>query len=144
MIVFQYYKIQPLYLFFRYFQTRDPRTVFEKQHIYTIVGIENNNVVAYGHIDYETKYWFGICVLNSYQGKGYGKQILNSILDFADRKSIQLSLSVDVDNTVAIELYKKNGFVETRKTSTIIYMERNYNFLNTGLPSLCENPNCSE
>jgi ribosomal protein S18 acetylase RimI-like enzyme len=111
--------------FFRYFQTRDPRNVFEKQHIYTVVGIENSNVVAYGHIDYETKYWFGICVLNSYHGKGYGKQIINSILEFADSNSIDLALSVDSNNTLAIDLYKRNGFIEIKKRDTIIYMERN-------------------
>jgi RimJ/RimL family protein N-acetyltransferase len=109
--------------FFRYFQSRDPHTVF-KNHIYTIVGIENENVIAYGHIDYETKYWFGICVLNSYHGKGYGKQIINSILKFADSNTIDLALSVDSNNTIAIDLYKRNGFIEIKKRDTIIYMER--------------------
>ena len=129
-LLYQFIKVpSEISSFFRYFQTRDPRTVFEKHHIYTVVGIENNSVVAYGHIDYETKYWFGICVLNTYQGKGYGKQLINFILDFADRNSISLSLSVDIDNIVAIELYKKNGFIETRKTATVIYMERPFNLV---------------
>jgi ribosomal protein S18 acetylase RimI-like enzyme len=112
--------------FFRYFQSRDPRAAF-KNHVYTVVGIENDIVVAYGHIDYETKYWFGICVLNTYQGKGYGKQIINSILEFTDSNSIDLALSVDSNNIVAIELYKKNGFIKVKNTDTIVYMERKIN-----------------
>ena len=109
--------------FFRYFQTRDPLAAF-KNHVYTIVGLENENVVAYGHIDYETKYWFGICVLNSYHGKGYGKQIMKSIIEFADSNSIDMTLSVDSANVVAIDLYKRNGFNEIKRVDTVIYMKR--------------------
>ena len=45
---------------FRYFRTRNPTQIIS-QHVYTIVGIdeETNKIIAYGHIDYEEKYWLG-------------------------------------------------------------------------------------
>jgi ribosomal protein S18 acetylase RimI-like enzyme len=110
---------------FRYFRTRDPKNILA-QHVYTIVGIdeETRQVIAYGHIDYEEKYWLGICVLNSHCGKGYGKQIMDDLLLYADARDMPLSLSVDIDNVPAINLYKKYKFIEKRRTDTVIYMGR--------------------
>ncbi len=110
---------------FRYFRTRDPKNILS-QHVYTIVGIdeETQQAIAYGHIDYEEKYWLGICVLNSYCGRGYGKQIMDDLLLYADTRDIPLSLSVDVDNVPAINLYKKYKFIEKKITNTVLYMNR--------------------
>lgn len=110
---------------FRYFCTRDPKQIIS-QHVYTIVGIEEetNKVIAYGHIDYEEKYWLGICVLNSYCGKGHGRQIMDSLLMYADARDIPLSLSVDIDNVPAINMYKKYKFIEKKRTDKILYMNR--------------------
>jgi ribosomal protein S18 acetylase RimI-like enzyme len=112
--------------FFRYFEKRDPLFVVQKQHIYTIVGIDeiSNKVIGYGHIDHENKYWLGICILNSYHGKGYGKQIMDGLINYADSKHILLSLSVDIENMNAIQMYTKYKFVEEKQTDTILYMIR--------------------
>jgi RimJ/RimL family protein N-acetyltransferase len=82
-----------------------------KNHIYTIIGTINNIPIAYGHIDFENNYWLGICILNEYQNKGYGKQIMNHLLEFVNNNNINpLFLTVDNDNLNAIHLYNKFNF----------------------------------
>jgi len=88
-----------------------------KNHIYTIIGtinkedLSSNIPIAYGHIDYENNYWLGICVLNEYQNKGYGKQIMNNLIQFVNNNNINpLFLTVDNDNLNAIHLYNKFNF----------------------------------
>lgn len=110
---------------FRYFQSRDPNNILS-QHVYTIVGFdeETNNVIAYGHIDFEEKYWLGICIWNSYCGKGYGTQIMNNLINYADMNKINLSLSVDLTNTHAIRMYEKYNFKRVRATEHVLYMNR--------------------
>ena len=90
--------------YFRYYTKRDTNAI--NNHTVTYIGIIQNKPVAYGHIDYskdENKYWLGICLLEGYQGKGYGKQINNTDID-------TLYLTVDKDNTIAISMYKKYSF----------------------------------
>lgn len=94
---------------FRYFQNRTIDCI--NNHVVTIIGELNNIPIAYGHIDYENKYWIGLCVLNEYQEKGYGSTILKSLLELAKNTNInKLHLTVDIDNIRAIKLYKKYGF----------------------------------
>lgn len=105
---------------FRYYNTRDPHIAI-RNHIYTIVGLVDKTPVAYGHIDVEgSTYWIGVCVLDSYKGQGFGQQILMSLLARADALGIsQVDLTVDVDNIVAQQLYKKHGFIVDTATCTI-------------------------
>jgi RimJ/RimL family protein N-acetyltransferase len=112
---------------FRYFQSRNPSTIIQ-QHVYTVVGIdeETNQVIAYGHIDYDEKYWLGICIWKSHCGKGYGTEIMNQLIQYADEHQINLSLSVDLTNTNAIRLYEKYRFIPARQTQTVLYMNRPY------------------
>ena len=107
---------------FRYYNAREP-CVAITNHIYTIVGIIDTTPVAYGHIDVEgSTYWIGVCVLDSYKGQGFGQKILMSLLARADALGIsQVDLTVDVDNIVGIQLYKKHGFIVDTATSTINY-----------------------
>jgi ribosomal protein S18 acetylase RimI-like enzyme len=107
---------------FRYYQSR-PISIINN-HILTLIGLENNKPIAYGHIDFEKYNWLGICVLDGYQGKGYGKQIMDSLIDYADKNKLDLRLSVDTDNLHAIHLYKKYNFNEYKINSYITYMER--------------------
>ena len=56
---------------------------------------------------------FGITVSKDYWGQGIGKAIMNACIDCAKEAGyIQLELDVVADNTRAIELYKKLGFIE--------------------------------
>lgn len=94
---------------FRYFEKRDINCI--NNHFITIVGCINNIPIAYGHIDYENKYWLGICVLPKYHRKGYGKKIMNYLMDKVYNSDINIIyLSVDKTNDVAINMYKKYNF----------------------------------
>jgi len=52
-----------------------------------------------------------VFVLESHRGKGYGKQLLEGILQFLKPKKKSIFLYVDPTNNVAITLYKRMGFV---------------------------------
>ena len=56
---------------------------------------------------------FGMTVSKNYWGQGIGKAIMNACIECAKEAGyIQLELDVVADNTRAIELYKKLGFIE--------------------------------
>ncbi len=100
---------------FRYYKTRDMKECV-KAHIYTVISTINDNLIAYGHLDYEKKYWLGICVLNEHQGKGYGGQMMEHLVSMAKTKRLsELNLTVDLDNIPAIGLYRKFNFVELNR-----------------------------
>ena len=93
---------------FRYFNTRNIKVI--NQHIITLVLTVNNNVAGYAHLDKEDdKIWFGICILEEYQGKGYGKMLMNYIID--NYKYPEIFLSVDKNNDLAFNWYQKYGFM---------------------------------
>ena len=95
---------------FRYFNSRTVNII--NNHILTIIGLIDDFPVAYGHIDNENAInWFGICVLDNYQGKGYGKEILNYLIKYIYSNNIlNIQLTVDINNYIAINLYLKNNF----------------------------------
>jgi ribosomal protein S18 acetylase RimI-like enzyme len=93
---------------FRYFNKRNIKVI--NHHIITLVLTINNNVAGYAHLDKEDdKIWFGICILEEYQGKGYGKILMNYIMD--NCKYPEIFLSVDKNNDLAFNLYIKYGFM---------------------------------
>jgi L-phenylalanine/L-methionine N-acetyltransferase len=55
----------------------------------------------------------GISVLPEAQGQGVGSALMTALLDYADHWAhiLRVELSVFTDNTAAIALYKKFGFV---------------------------------
>jgi len=56
----------------------------------------------------------GISVARSAQGQGVGTALMAALLDWADNwaQLLRLELTVFTDNTVAIALYRKFGFVD--------------------------------
>lgn len=96
---------------FRYFNKRSSDVI--NNHLLTIILHDKEIPVGYSHIDFDdNKYWFGICILDNYQNKGYGKKIMNYIFNNENIKKIEkIFLTVDKINTVAIHLYKKFNFV---------------------------------
>jgi ribosomal protein S18 acetylase RimI-like enzyme len=106
---------------FRYFNKRTFDVL--KNHIITILLLDNNLPVGYAHIDFDIKHWFGICILENYQGKGYGKKIMEYIFNHAKIKNIhKIYLTVDKINTIAIYLYTKFNFkiVEEKESYNIM------------------------
>ena len=95
---------------FRYFNKRSVNVI--SNHLITLILIDNNLPVGYAHIDYDdNKYWFGICILENYQGKGYGKKLMEHIFNHEKITNIdKIYLTVDKINDIAISLYKKYNF----------------------------------
>lgn len=55
----------------------------------------------------------GIALVKEARGKGLGTKLMNLIIEEAKRNGYKsLSLSVDVANTNAVNLYRKFGFIE--------------------------------
>jgi ribosomal protein S18 acetylase RimI-like enzyme len=107
---------------FRYFNKRTINVI--KNHIITLILIDDNLPVGYAHIDYDdNKYWFGICILDKYQGKGYGKKMMQYILNHEKIKNIdKIYLTVDKINTIAIKLYTKLCFYNIDEKDTYFTM----------------------
>ena len=93
-----------------------------KNSNYFIKGIEYNGdkigVVGLKNItDKEGEYW-GYIGENKHRGKGVGGSMIAYILDFAKVKKLEnVYLKVVGFNKVAINLYKKKGFVINNKLS---------------------------
>lgn len=106
---------------FRYFSTRSPTQCLET-HQCTVLVYDNTAPIAYGHID-DT--WVGVCVHKSHQNHGYGSYILDFILLYAKASQLPfLRLTVDIDNSNAIHLYKKKGFEVVETTQRYYLMKR--------------------
>lgn len=110
---------------FRYFNKRTIDVL--DNHILTIVLINTDNnvntVIGYGHIDYDEKYWLGICIVNEHIGKGYGKMIMNYLLSNNNVRNCKtIHLTVDKINEVAIKLYQKYNFKIIQEYNTYYLM----------------------
>ena len=67
---------------FRYFYHRPVQTI--KNHITTLMILENGLPVCYGHLDPDnSKVWLGIAVVEEDKGKGYGKLMMIELLKAA-------------------------------------------------------------
>lgn len=65
----------------------------------------------YGHIDNQTPS-LAMSVLKPYRHQGIGRQLLQAMLALLKQKGYKrVSLSVSKENTVAIHLYQKQGFL---------------------------------
>jgi RimJ/RimL family protein N-acetyltransferase len=109
---------------FRYFNKRSFDVL--KNHIVTFILEEDENALAYGHLDQESgTVWLGICVIESRLSEGLGNRMMKELLDFADENEIRkIKLAVDNDNLPAQSLYKKFGFVKTAEHETYSFFER--------------------
>ena len=100
---------------FRYFNSRSVDVI--KNHIITIIGIIDDTPVAYGHLDNDTFVWLGVCVLDGYQGRKLGTQIVDYLISHARTSKLNvIKLSVDIDNHIAIKLYNRSNFIHEHGT----------------------------
>lgn len=107
---------------FRYFENRNINII--KNHIITLILTDKNeNIIGYGHLDFEENIWLGICVCENYRGKGFGKKIMNYLLEYAKNNNIKkIYLTVDKDNIIAKNLYEKNKFIVEKETDNFFKM----------------------
>jgi hypothetical protein len=97
---------------FRYFENRDINVI--KNHILTVILTVDEIDVAYGHIDMEfDRYWLGIMVIEQQISRGYGNIMMSYLIENCLLNKLDsIYLSVDINNSGAISLYKKYDFVE--------------------------------
>jgi ribosomal protein S18 acetylase RimI-like enzyme len=107
---------------FRYFNKRNLNVI--NNHLITIILLDKDLPGGYAHIDFDdNKYWFGICILENYQGNGYGKKIMEYIFNNEKIKNIdKIYLTVDKINTVAIKLYTNFDFTIIDEKETYFTM----------------------
>lgn len=108
---------------FRYFAKR-PYSVVEN-HLCTWAIVDDGQTEAYGHLDQEgDTVWLGIAVTDHARGKGYGRKMMQRLMDSARALGLQsVRLSVDHINEAAIKLYERFGFVLTEKRETFGFYE---------------------
>lgn len=97
-------------LYFRYFEKRGVEVL--KNHALTLLLLLDKKPVGYGHLDRKADgIWLGLCIAESYQGKGLGLVILRKLLSSAEDLLIpEIFLSVDSNNVPAKKLYNRHGF----------------------------------
>ena len=97
---------------FRYFNKRDKSVL--KNHLITLLYFVDNLPICYGHLDHDVsngRIWLGVAVIEAFLGKGYGKLMLNDLIEFAKTKQVEkIYLSVDRENIKASRLYQKFSF----------------------------------
>ena len=85
---------------------------------YTVISTETSETVGYlwCGIDEAKKrgFLFQIFVLEPYRGKGFGNKMLEFVdKDMREKGMTRIALNVFAHNTVAIELYNKQGYKTT-------------------------------
>jgi ribosomal protein S18 acetylase RimI-like enzyme len=91
---------------FRYFEKRGLEEI--KNHLMTFLYYNNDKCVGYGHLEKENNIvWLGILVSDLHTNKGFGKKIMDHLLNSYDG---EITLSVDKKNHNALSLYKNKGF----------------------------------
>jgi RimJ/RimL family protein N-acetyltransferase len=109
---------------FRYFEKRPVGCI--SVHIVTLIGYNDGEPVAYGHLDPENgKTWLGVCVRETSCGKGLGTRMMDALIDEAKAQGIaRIDLTVDEDNVGARKLYERYGFVLQGKNGKVTFYAR--------------------
>ena len=121
---------------FRYFKSRSLDSI--KQHLVTVLLYEDFIPVGYAHIDTENNIqWLGIAISYSKRGRGYGKLLMEYLIDFTLLHKIEIiNLSVDEDNSSARTLYEHFGFKLTNISNNTIFLSKQ-NIADVYLSSIC-------
>ncbi|MEQ9265260.1 MAG: GNAT family N-acetyltransferase [Balneolaceae bacterium] len=108
---------------FRYFQTRPVQII--KNHITTLMILENESPVCYGHLDLDNStVWLGIAVVEEEKGKGYGNLMMAELLSSARKNKLkEVHLSVDIENKIARSVYLKQGFIPVKEKDGKLFMK---------------------
>lgn len=105
---------------FRYYNSRPLGII--NNHMVTILVIDNNLPIGYGHLDVEENIvWLGISVIPKHHNKGIGKIIMNYLVLKAQKLKVSnIFLTVDIHNKPAQSLYEKFNFKKINETKTYL------------------------
>jgi L-phenylalanine/L-methionine N-acetyltransferase len=109
------------YLLYEMMDAATFKPVFDELLVKEIVYVFEVSGVAAGmfkfitqqHRNAHTAYLGGVAIHPEYAGKGYGRQMLQEIIEMGRRQNLKrIELSVATFNDTAIHLYEKVGFVK--------------------------------
>lgn len=84
----------------------------DEEYIAEISIVFNKNDEDYS-IPGKRLYISRIIVKKEFRGKGYGKKLMNYVIEFAKREKYkEVSLGVNLDNYIALKLYVNLGFTK--------------------------------
>jgi ribosomal protein S18 acetylase RimI-like enzyme len=84
-----------------------------KGNYYFMVSVNNINIGFMNCIIKNRQGLFDIGLCKAYRGKGYGKNLLETAIDFCNRKNVlKINLIVIEKNAIAYKMYEKRGFKE--------------------------------
>jgi ribosomal protein S18 acetylase RimI-like enzyme len=114
---------------FRYFNNRPRDIINNHLSSYLLYEKVTNTPIGYGHLDPEGgKVWLGIAVGESRQGQGYGKLIMQRLINDAIKLKVDyIHLTVDKNNLNAVKLYESFGFVRIREASQYFEYKKTVN-----------------
>ncbi|MDQ7094844.1 GNAT family N-acetyltransferase [Desulfosporosinus sp. PR] len=82
-----------------------------REQFLVVLGNKVIGLVAVNHLDGEEASIFGLGILPEYRGLGYGKELMELILEYLwNRGKTRLTLEVDSENERALNLYQGKGF----------------------------------
>jgi ribosomal protein S18 acetylase RimI-like enzyme len=85
---------------------------------YFIVLDKDENIGFLNTIINDKKAFFDIGLIKEYRGKGYGKKLLETAIQFLNKKQVEeICLTVIEKNSIAYEMYKRRGFKVYNKLS---------------------------
>lgn len=93
---------------------------------------DDNKVIGTGVIRWKWSreshafgWWlYAIWIHPNHRGNGFGEVLMNELITILKLRNIsKVELTVDINNIVAINLYKKIGFVEVKQVSNYIVMQ---------------------
>lgn len=85
---------------------------------YFIVLDKGESIGFLNTIIKDKKAFFDIGLMKAYRGKGYGKKLLETAIQFLNEKQVEeICLTVIEKNNIAYEMYKKRGFKVYNKLS---------------------------
>lgn len=95
-----------------YLENKDPKEDY-------FIIIKNNEKIGFlSTVIEDNKGFFDIGLIKEYRGKGYGKKLLETAIEFFKEKNVDnICLIVIEKNEVAFEMYKKRGFEVYEKLS---------------------------
>ena len=95
------------------------KPIFEKLMADEVLFVYEDNdeqkgmckIVPQPHRNAHTVYLGGVAIHPEYAGKGYGKKMMQDIIEYAGSKGYKrIELSTAIHNEAAIKLYEKSGF----------------------------------
>jgi len=93
--------------------------IHPKNALLPLVAVANREVIGFAYLKIldskRLSASLGILIKEEFRGKGIGSKLMEKLIKFGCRESIEkISLTVLVDNAIAVHMYKKYGFKEKR------------------------------